>query len=168
MEEPLCELEACSCSHRSISPSSPLDTHTCIRPPGGPPHTPCPQDRGSSHTRCSGRDSCHLRFKQTTLRPAPSEEGVRARGGGGGSTFTLACGGPRVAWGHEAEAGRAVGGHGAFVQRDRLVAETQRAVQTCAELLDHPDDPDPRHLFDHPGGRVQLTEDNLRVSRRGG
>lgn len=69
-------------------------------------------------------------------------------------TFALARCRPHVPRGHKAEASRTVSGHGAFVQRDQLVTETQRTLQTCAELLDHPDDPDPRHLFNHPGRRI--------------
>lgn len=154
------------CSYRSIFLSCPLDKHNCIHSLGDPPHTPCPQGRGSSHTHCSEEDICHLKFNQRILRTAFSLAEV-GRAQGDGSTFTLARCGPHVAWGHKAEAGCTVGGHGAFVQCDHLVAESQRAVQTRAELLDHPNDADPRHLFNHPSRRVQLPEDNLRMSRRG-
>lgn len=62
----------------------------------------------------------------------------------------------------EAEASRAVGGHGALIQGDDLITEVQRAVQARTQLLHNPHDPDPRHLLDHCRRGVQLTEDDLR------
>lgn len=82
-------------------------------------------------------------------------------------TVALAGGSPLVARRNEAEASCAESGHGALVQGDDLVAEAQRAVQPGAQLLHHTQDADTRHLLDHGCRGVQLTEDNLRVKRRG-
>lgn len=77
-------------------------------------------------------------------------------------TFTLAGSGPQVSGCDEAEASRAVGGHGALIQGDDLVTEVQRAVQACTQLLHNPHNPYPRHLLDHCHRGVQLMEDDLR------
>lgn len=77
-------------------------------------------------------------------------------------TFTLAGRGPQVSGCDEAEASRAVGGHGALIQGDDLVTEVQWAVQARTQLLHNPHDPYPRHLLDHCHRGVQLTEDDLR------
>ena len=47
-------------SYLSICPFGPLDTHKCEHYLWDLPHSPCPQDRGCSHTRCSKWDICHL------------------------------------------------------------------------------------------------------------
>lgn len=54
-------------SYRSICPFCPLDTHNCKRHLLDLPHTPCPQDRGCSHTGCSKWDICHLNANTITF-----------------------------------------------------------------------------------------------------
>lgn len=80
-------------------------------------------------------------------------------------TFTLASCSSLVSRGNEAEASRAVSGHGGFVQGDDLVAEAQRAVQSSTQFLYHPQDPDSCHLLNHSCRGVQLTEDNLKRNK---
>lgn len=79
------------------------------------------------------------------------------------STFALAGCSSQVSRGNEAEASRAVSGHGGLIQGDDLIAEVQRAVQTRTQLLHHPHDPNPRHLLDHSCRGVQLAEDDLKT-----
>lgn len=66
-----------------------------------------------------------------------------------------------VSWRDEAEAGRAIGGHGRPVQADDLVAEAQRAVHAGAQLFDHAHDAHARHFLDDRRRRVELAEDHL-------
>lgn len=54
-------------SYRSICPFCPLDTHNYKYYPWNRPHSPCPQDRGCSHTGCSRWDICHLNANTSTL-----------------------------------------------------------------------------------------------------
>lgn len=80
-------------------------------------------------------------------------------------TFALAGRRPQVPRRDEAEARRAVGGHGVFIQGDDLVAEVQRAVEPRAQLLHHPHQTHAGHLLDHSRGGVELTEDHLREGK---
>lgn len=55
-------------SYQNTCPFCPLDTHSCKQYLWDLSHTPCPPDRGCSHTGCSEEDICHLNANTLPLR----------------------------------------------------------------------------------------------------
>lgn len=60
-------------SYQNTCPFCLLGTHSCKQYLWDLPHTPCPLDRGCSHTGCSEEDICHLNANTLPLRPGISK-----------------------------------------------------------------------------------------------